>query len=99
MTSNAGNNNEIIIVAGEASGDMHGARLVTEMLKLRPDLNFRGVGGSCLRQAGVDIMFPAEELAVVGIAEVLSQLNVIRRALKGIGQHLRRRPPALLILI
>ncbi|VAW39100.1 Lipid-A-disaccharide synthase [hydrothermal vent metagenome] len=99
MTSNAGNNNEIIIVAGEASGDMHGARLVTEMLKLRPGLNFRGVGGSYLRQAGVDIMFPAEELAVVGIAEVLSQLNVIRRALKGIGQHLRRRSPALLILI
>ncbi len=99
MTTNEGNNNEIVIIAGETSGDMHGARLVTEMLNLRPNLNFRGVGGSYLRQAGVDIMFPAEELAVVGIAEVLSQLKVIRRALKGIGQYLRRRPPALLILI
>lgn len=99
MTTNEGNNNEIVIIAGETSGDMHGARLVTEMLNLRPDLNFRGVGGSYLRQAGVDIMFPAEELAVVGIAEVLSQLKVIRRALKGIGKYLRCHPPALLILI
>jgi lipid-A-disaccharide synthase len=43
-------NKTIMIVAGEASGDMHGANLVREMLKIDPALNFYGIGGKKLRE-------------------------------------------------
>ena len=90
---------QILIIAGEASGDMHGARLVKEMKSQRSDLAFCGVGGKYLREQGVDIMFSAEELAVVGIFEVFSHLKYIRWALKGLADYMRSKRPALLILI
>lgn len=90
---------QVMIVAGEASGDMHGARLVAEMKGQLSDLDFCGVGGKYLREQGVNIMFTAEELAVVGIFEVFSHLKYIKRALKGLADYMRNRRPVLLILI
>ena len=46
----------VIIVAGEASGDMHGAVLVKEMMKLNPALHFHGIGGNELKKAGVEVI-------------------------------------------
>ena len=56
-------NRKIMIIAGEASGDIHGARLVNAMQALTPGLEFSGIGGHRLRQAGVDI---AEVKRLVG---------------------------------
>ncbi len=46
----------IMIVAGEASGDIYGADLVTEALSLSPDLHFFGIGGARMREAGVETL-------------------------------------------
>ncbi len=88
-----------MIVAGEASGDMHGARLVRAMKTKAPHLTFFGVGGKYLRQEEVEIMYAAEELAVVGLFEVFSNLKYILQTLKGLTNRLRSQHPALLILI
>ena len=64
----------IMIVAGEASGDMHGANLVREMLKIDPSLNFYGIGGNKLREEGVKLLANASDMAVVGLTEVISKL-------------------------
>jgi lipid-A-disaccharide synthase len=90
---------EIMIVAGEASGDMHGASLVHAMTTLEPNLRFCGVGDQALAAQGVEILFPARQLAVVGLVEVLSHWREIRAALNGLTRRLRQRPPSLLILI
>ena len=90
---------EIMIVAGEASGDMHGAGLVAAMKRLDPTLRFFGVGDSALAAQGVEILYPARQLAVVGIVEVLSHWREIRAALVGLTNRLKARPPSLLILI
>ncbi|HHD56979.1 MAG TPA: lipid-A-disaccharide synthase, partial [Desulfobulbaceae bacterium] len=66
---------EVMIVSGEASGDMHGARLVRAMRELSPELRFCGMGGTELRAAGVEILYDAHKLAVVGITEVISHLG------------------------
>jgi len=54
----------------EASGDMHGAGLVREMLKADPALNFYGIGGKKMQAAGVQILADASAMAVVGFTEV-----------------------------
>ncbi|NOX24916.1 MAG: lipid-A-disaccharide synthase [Deltaproteobacteria bacterium] len=90
---------QVMIVAGEASGDMYGAGLVQAMQRKLHGLTFCGVGGKYMRQAGVKIIYPAEDLAVVGLFEVFSQLGHIRQALKILTGRLRRKRPALLILI
>lgn len=90
---------DVMIVAGEASGDMHGAGLVAAMTALQPKLRFYGVGDQALAAQGVDILYPASQLAVVGIVEVFSHWREIRAALNGLTRQLRDRRPSLLILI
>ncbi|MCW5199370.1 lipid-A-disaccharide synthase, partial [Desulfobulbus sp. F1] len=88
-----------MIVAGEASGDMHGARLVEAMRKIQPDLRFSGIGGKELAAAGVELLFDASKIAVVGITEVISHLGDILAARRSIISRMRTDKPALLILI
>ncbi len=88
-----------MIVAGEASGDLHGSNLVRETLARRPDLRFFGIGGARMREAGVEVLVGAEEMAVVGLVEVAAHFPVIYRAWSLLRRILRTEPPALLILI
>jgi len=88
-----------MIVAGEASGDLHGSNLVKEALRLRPDLAFFGIGGPHMREAGVTTLVDSSEMAVVGLIEVISHFNVIWRALSTLKRIIRTDPPDLLILI
>ncbi len=90
---------EVMIVAGEASGDLHGANLVRAMQRQEPDLRFCGMGGQALREAGVELLCDAAKLAVVGLVEVLSHLGDILRARRALIERMRDHRPALLILI
>ncbi len=92
-------NNRIMIVAGEASGDLHGSNLVKEVLRNNPDLSFSGIGGPKMRDAGVTILADASEMAVVGLVEVISHATVIYRAFSTLKRIIRTDPPDLLILI
>ncbi len=89
----------VAIIAGEASGDQHGAKLVKALLKRQPDLFFCGIGGPALRQAGVRIVLDAAELTVVGITEVLSKIPGIWKGMGVIKKLLKSLKPDLLILI
>ena len=88
-----------MIVAGEASGDMHGACLVKEMQRLNPRLEFFGIGGSALRRAGVRIRVDNSQIAVVGVSEALLKLRVLLSALRIAKEDLKGIRPDLLILI
>ena len=57
---------QIMIVAGEASGDLHGAKLVQALRGRNRSLVFSGIGGSAMRSAGVHLLMDAAQLAVVG---------------------------------
>jgi len=89
----------VAIIAGEASGDQHGAKLVRAMQKMRPELSFCGIGGPELRQAGVRIVVDAAELTVVGITEVFSKIPAILKGMGIIKRLLKSLKPDLLILI
>jgi len=89
----------VVIVAGEASGDAHAARLITELKKLDANISVRGMGGDHLRQAGVDVFIDMAELAVVGIVEVLMKYNLIKAELNKLKQDITTNRPDLLILV
>lgn len=89
----------ILTVAGEASGDRHGARLVAEIQKILPRAHFLGIGGEALAAQGVRLLARAEDLAVVGLTEVAGRLPAVVRALRIIHRLLRDDRPALVILI
>lgn len=89
----------VMIIAGEASGDIHGSNLVRAMHEKNGALFFCGIGGQALKHAGVRVLVDAEELAVVGISEVFLKLPAIFRGLATAKQILKGLRPDLLILI
>ncbi|HUU40247.1 MAG TPA: hypothetical protein VMW42_04845, partial [Desulfatiglandales bacterium] len=89
----------VMIVAGEASGDIYGANLVLSLKKLAPDIIFSGIGGPEMEKAGVNILYQASEMAVVGITEIIPKMRYIFRALRRLKSVLKIIPPDLLILI
>ena len=89
----------IMIIAGEASGDLHGAKLVEAMLARDPSLFICGVGGRALREAGVRILVEATELSVVGITEVFSKIGSLWKGASRVKKLLKSLNPDLLIII
>jgi lipid-A-disaccharide synthase len=91
----------ILIVAGEASADRYGARLVEKLFSLhgRDALEFYGTGGDEMRQAGVDLLCHVRSLAHIGVREALSSLRTYYRTLRKIVDVSRRQPPRAAILL
>ena len=88
----------VMIIAGEASGDLHAAKLVREVKEKNADISFYGIGGENMVKAGVETLVDSSELAVVGLFEVLAHWNTISGALKKMQHLLRTDPPDLLVL-
>jgi lipid-A-disaccharide synthase len=89
----------VLIVAGEASGDLHGANLVKAMKDIDRDIMFRGIGGDKMVIAGVDIVAHASQMAAVGLTEVFSRSGAILGSYFRMRSILKKEKPDLLILI
>ncbi len=90
---------EVMVVAGEASGDLHGAHLIRSLQELSPQLSFCGMGGVEIARTGAQILFEASKISVVGFFEVVSHLKDIYAAQKTLRKRLVESKPSLLILI
>jgi lipid-A-disaccharide synthase len=90
---------ELLVVAGEASGDLHGARLLAELRRLLPGLAAFGLGGPELRAAGLEAVADSSEVAVVGVVEVLKVLPRIREVFAALLAAVDRRRPSAAVLI
>ncbi len=88
-----------MIIAGEASGDLHGSKLVRAMREKNSDLFFCGIGGQALRDAGVKIIVDSSQLSVVGITEVFSKMIDLFRGMSLAKKLLKSLKPDLLIII
>lgn len=99
MNENSGHAPKVMIVAGEASGDLHGALLVREMLAVNPALHFFGIGGNRMQEAGVKLLAHAADIAVVGVSEVFSKTAAFLRIIAKMRKSLDRLKPNLVILI
>jgi lipid-A-disaccharide synthase len=90
---------QIMLSAGEASGDNYGAQLIQAFQQLSPGRKFFGMGGERMRAAGCDILVNAGEVAVVGLAEVITHLPTIRRRFNFLVAEAARRRPQAAVLI
>lgn len=88
----------ILIIAGEASGDLHASILVNEVQQLNPSIKFFGIGGIKMRQSGVNIIFDSSRLAVMGL-DFFTRIPEIFFAFKIIRSILFKAPPDLVILV
>lgn len=90
---------KILIVAGEPSGDLHAANLVRDLKSLDPSLEFYGIGGDKSKAAGVDIVFDITRLALIGVIEVIRNLDVVKRAHDAVIARIDSDRPDLAILV
>jgi lipid-A-disaccharide synthase len=94
-----GGRDELLVVAGEASGDLHGARLLAELRRLVPGLGAFGLGGGELRAAGLEAVADSSEVAVVGLVEVLKVLPRVREVFAALLAEVDLRRPRAAVLI
>lgn len=89
-----------MIVTGEASGDLHGAKLINAIQSIAPGTRFFGVGGQQMAAAGCNILIPGEKLAVMGLFEVLGHLPIIWRSFQQLKKELSgsRKADALVLI-
>ena len=85
------------IVAGEASGDLLGAGLITALRELHPEAQFEGVAGPLMRAAGCHALYPVEQLSVMGLVEVLRHLPRLLRMRADLARHFRGARPDVFI--
>lgn len=92
-------NKKIMIIAGEASGDLHGSGLVRELVKQQPDLEIFGIGGDKMQQQGVALRYHINEMSVLGFVDVLKRFRFFRRVYHELVELMKKKRPELLILI
>jgi lipid-A-disaccharide synthase len=88
-----------MIIAGEASADLHGSKVIEALRRLDPDIQVYGMGGDHMRQAGAELIIDSSQLAVVGITEVFGRIGGLFRAYQSIKNFIKKNNLALLILI
>ena len=89
----------LLLVAGEASGDLHGSHLARAILASHPDARLSGVGGPRMRDAGVDVLFDVRSLAVVGAVEALHSLRALWTVYRLLLARLAREPVDAVVLL
>ncbi|MGE3920098.1 MAG: lipid-A-disaccharide synthase [Gammaproteobacteria bacterium] len=89
----------IMISAGEASGDLHGAHLIQSVLIKNSDITFKGMGGNSMANAGCELIVDCKKLAIIDLIEIFTRAKDIWRAMKIMRQSLKTLRPNLLVLI
>lgn len=88
---------KIGILAGEASGDLLGAKLITALRAQYPELVVEGIGGPAMMAEGFQSLFDIERLSVVGLVEPLKRLPDLLRLRRAVCEHFLTNPPDLFI--
>ena len=89
----------IFIVAGEASGDKHAARLIREAKSIMPGLRVEGLGGEKMRQAGCELQADLASMAVMGFIQVLANIRFFRRLLHETVDYIEKKRPDAVVLV
>ena len=88
-----------MLSAGEASGDLHGARLAKEMLEMEPDVELFGFGGAKMAEAGVRLVRDCRDYSIMGVWEVVLGLGRLLQLEKTLVESMREEKPDLLLII
>ena len=99
MQNTSGGSPHFLIIAGEASGDLHGSNLVSALKVLLPHARFSGMGGARMREAGVETLFGIERMGTVGVVEVLGEFDHYYKVYRALMKEIASRRYDAVILI
>ncbi len=88
-----------MIIAGEASGDLHGGNVLLELIKYRPDLEIFGTGGDLIAKAGARLLYRVEDLAVIGFSEVAKRYSYYKGIFDQMVKALDEERPDVVLLV
>ena len=89
----------IYLVAGEASGDVLGSRLMAALKTACPGVTFAGVAGPRMQAEGMSSLFPMSDLAVMGLVEILPKIRTLRRRMLSVVADIKARRPAIVVTV
>jgi lipid-A-disaccharide synthase len=89
----------VMMIAGEASGDYHGSRVIRELKKRRPSATVYGIGGDNMQEEGMELLYHISSLSFMGFVEVVKHISLIREVERKLEKVLVERPPDVLVLI
>lgn len=90
---------DLLVVAGEVSGDEHGSELVSGLFKRQPDLTISAVGGGELEKKGAHLVYPLVDHAVVGFFEVIKNYQIFRQIFSATIEWIKKFQPRTVLLI
>ena len=88
----------VFLLTGEPSGDLHGARLAAMLRTLDPQITLAGIGGTRMRQAGVELWADSEHWGAIGVGDALRVVPYLLWKMRQLERVLRRDPPDVLVL-
>jgi len=90
---------KLFIVAGDPSGDLHGANLVNALREISSQIEIDGLGGERMERAGVRLLDKLTELAIVGFSEAVTNILALRQIYRKTEEFLRKEKPDIIVLI
>ncbi len=92
-------NKSVVMIAGEVSGDIHGSRLIASLKSIDPLIQVHGIGGDLMIKEGLEPVYHIEQMAFLGVGEIIRHLPFIRRVFKKMTDLVQVERPAAVILI
>jgi len=93
------NSKNVLVIAGEASGDLHGASLVRELKNLDSSLKIFGIGGDKMKAEGMELIYHIDKMAFLGFVEVIKHLPFIKKVQRDLIAEVKRRNVSEVVLI
>lgn len=93
------NSKNVLVIAGEASGDLHGASLVRELKNLDSPLKIFGIGGDKMKAEGMELIYHIDKMAFLGFVEVIKHLPFIKKVQRDLIAEVKRRKVSQVVLI
>ncbi len=93
------NNKNVLIIAGEVSGDLHGASLIRELRKLDGSLKICGIGGDKMKAEGMELIYHIDKMAFLGFVEVIKHLPFIKKVQRDLIDEVKKRKVKEVVLI
>jgi lipid-A-disaccharide synthase len=91
--------NNVLMIAGEASGDLHGASLIRELKKLDSSLKIFGIGGNKMQAEGMELIYHIDKMSFLGFIEVIKHLPFIKKVQRELIDEVKKRRVEEAILI
>jgi lipid-A-disaccharide synthase len=89
----------ILVIAGELSGDIHASSLIKNLKNINPDLRFLGIGGDLMKEEGVELLYNIDNLSIIGVWEIIAKLKYVREAYKKVCSEVKKNRPVAAILV